>query len=241
MGEVVAAESTVSVSLKPDGTSLEVGKTHTVTAQVSTSRQGTMTIQVVGGVNDGRALKVTQTGDVSWTGSYTSDAAGTDSIKATFTVAPSYGEGAASYESDTVSHEWTSPVKPGSTIELALAPNGSTAQVGQEHTVTVTVTGNASQLAVMVVDGKNKGRKLAVVGSASPFTASYTSRVDGGDSIRATVYDSQAEEYRSSNTVTHTWTPAPVVKVKLEPDKTSSVIETRHSLTGLVAGDASGT
>lgn len=222
-----------SIALSPNGTSGDVGDTHTVTATVTdenndpvAGREVTFTI-LPGSANfpGGGTDTTDANGEATFT--YLGEEVGEDTIEATF-VNPCTGD---TVKSNRVKHEWDCPVE-----TLTLAPETSTGPTGTIHTVTATLLDGDSNpiegrtVEFMTLPGSaNTASGSDVTDASGEATFSYVGDNLGTDMIEATTLDCAGDEVKS-NVVERVW-ECPEEAISLAPETSEGPIGTMHTVT----------
>ncbi len=198
----------VSVTVSPADRSI-VGSTATVTASVtggSGGGEGYWVIDVTG-VNGPR--RILGAGELpprgqSVTAEYIGEAAGTDTITATWTD----DDRLVGQARNSVEHVWDQLPPP----TVLLGPGGGSSLVGTPLELTLTVTGGEGRgggRPSVTVGGANAGVQPEISGESSPFTVRYTGTRTGEDTVTVIWTDQVGA---TPATATHTWT-APRVQL----------------------------
>lgn len=220
------------ITLDPPTDTNPVGTDHTVTATILNAQsqgvQGILvTFTVVSGPNSGDTDTDTTDANGEATFTYTGDGGpGIDVIQACYT------ENGAEVCSQTVTKVWNVPT----TADIPLTPSYDLNLVGEDHTVTATVTDNGVpqggvDVTFTVISGPNAG-ETDTVGTDVNGIATFTYTGDGGvgtDLIQACF--TLETDLICSNIVQKEWTEE---IIEVTPLFASNPLLTDHTLTAVI-------
>jgi protocatechuate 3,4-dioxygenase beta subunit len=225
------------ITLAPASGTIVVGVPYTITATLTNDRgdplpNRAVTFRIVAGPNSGLPPTVVTTnasGQAAFTYPATSDT-GQDQIQASFVK--SNGQTAVS---DPATTRWTDE-------RITLAPLSATAEVGQPHTVTATLTDDQGQplsnrtVTFRILSGPSSSLPPSVVvtNASGQAAFTYSSANDGGqDQIQASFVKSNGQT-TTSGVATTTWIDE---RITLAPLSATAEVGQPHTVTATLTDD----